>query len=31
MIAPFWADGETMVPSGGLTYGKYILMPTPPI
>lgn len=22
MIAPFWADGETMVPFGGRTYGK---------
>ncbi|MGZ5192048.1 MAG: nidogen-like domain-containing protein, partial [Flavisolibacter sp.] len=29
MIAPFWADGETMVPSGGITYGKIKVVSNP--
>lgn len=29
MIAPFWADGESMVSSGGVTYGKIYIDPHP--
>jgi gliding motility-associated-like protein len=29
MIAPFWADGETMVASGGITYGKIKVVSNP--
>ncbi|MDF2447770.1 MAG: hypothetical protein K0R26_274 [Bacteroidota bacterium] len=29
MIAPFWADGETMVVSGGFTYGKIKVVSNP--
>ena len=29
MIAPFWADGESMVSSGGITYGKIYIDPHP--